>query len=175
VNSQPLIPLRNIALEAPMSGMTERVTHVDRRPLIDQVAADWGNALWLLGRVLIAAIFIQSGFGKLTDLGGFAAMLANAGVPMSSVLAPIAPVVELGGGLAILLGLGTRYAALALIVFVAAATLISHRFWTYPPEQQQGQMVHFAKNIAIIGGFLFVFVTGGGHYSLERWLRRHQR
>ena len=56
-----------------------------------------------------------------------------------------------------------------------AATLISHRFWTHPPEQQQAQMIHFAKNVAIIGGFLFVFVTGGGHYSLERWLRKHQR
>jgi putative oxidoreductase len=168
-----LIPLESIALEAPMSGMSERVAHVDRRPLIDQVAADWGNALWLVGRILIAAIFIQSGFGKLTDLGGFTGMLANAGVPMASVLGPIGAVIEFGGGLAILLGLGTRYAALALIIFVAAATLISHRFWTYPPEQQQAQMINFAKNVAIIGGFLFVFVTGGGHYSLERWLRKH--
>jgi putative oxidoreductase len=158
-----------------MSGISERVAHLDRRPLIDQVAADWGNALWLLGRVLIATIFIQSGLGKVTDLAGFTEMLANAGVPMSSVLAPIGALIEFGGGLAILLGLGTRYAALALIVFVAAATLISHRFWTYPPEQQEGQMIHFAKNVAIIGGFLFVFVTGGGHYSVERWLRKHQR
>ena len=156
-----------------MSGMSERVTHFDRRPLIDQVAADWGNVLLLLGRVLIAAIFIQSGFGKLTDLGGFTTMMAKAGVPMSSVLAPIGAVIEFGGGLAILLGLGTRYAALAMIVFVAAATLISHRFWTYPPEQQQAQITNFAKNVAIIGGFLLVFVTGGGHYSLERWLRKH--
>jgi putative oxidoreductase len=162
-----------IALEAPMSGMSEHGTHIDRRPLIDQVAADWGNALWLLGRILIAAIFIQSGFGKLMDLGGFTAMMAKAGVPMSSVLAPIGAVIEFGGGLLILLGLGTRYAALALIVFVAVATLIAHRFWTYPPEQQQTQMINFAKNVAIIGGFLLVFVTGGGHYSLERWWRRH--
>jgi putative oxidoreductase len=156
-----------------MSGMSERVTHVDRRPPIDQFAADWGNALWLLGRILIAVIFIQSGFGKLTNLGGFTAMLANAGVPMSSVLGPVGAVIEFFGGLAILLGLGTRYAALAMIVFVAAATLISHRFWTYPPEQQQAQMINFAKNVAIIGGFLLVFVTGGGHYSLERWMRGH--
>jgi putative oxidoreductase len=156
-----------------MSGMSERVNHVDRRPLIDQAAADWGNALWLLGRILIGAIFIHSGFGKLMDLGGFTAMMAKAGVPVSSVLAPIGAIVEFGGGLAILLGLGTRYAALAMIVFVIAATLISHRFWTYPPEQQQAQIINFAKNVAIIGGFLFVFVTGGGHYSLERWLRKH--
>jgi len=152
-----------------MSGMSDRVTRFDSRPLIDQVAADWGNALWLVGRILLAVIFIQSGFGKLMGLGVFAATLADAGLPMSSVLAPIAAVIELGGGLAILLGIATRYAALALIVFVAAATLIAHRFWAYPPEQQPVQMVQFAKNLAIIGGFLFVFVTGGGHYTLERW------
>jgi putative oxidoreductase len=166
-----LIPLESIAREAPMSGMSDRVTHLDSRPLIDQVAADWGNALWLVGRVLMAAIFIQSGFGKLMGLGVFTATLADAGMPMSSVLGPIAAVIEFGGGLAILLGIGTRYAALALIVFVAAATLIAHRFWAYPPEQQPVQMVQFAKNLAIIGGFLFVFVTGGGHYTLERWWR----
>ena len=154
-----------------MSGMSDRVTRFDSRPLIDQVAADWGNALWLVGRILLAVIFIQSGFGKLMGLGVFAATLADAGLPMSSVLAPIAAVIELGGGLAILLGIATRYAALALIVFVAAATLIAHRFWAYPPEQQPVQMVQFAKNLAIIGGFLFVFVTGGGHYTLERWWR----
>jgi putative oxidoreductase len=155
-----------------MSGLSDRVTHFDSRPLIDQFAADWGNALWLLGRVLMATIFIQSGFGKLMGLGVFAATLADAGLPMSSVVAPIAVVIELGGGLAILLGIGTRYAALALIAFVAVATLIAHRFWTYPPEQQPAQMVQFGKNLAIIGGFLCVFVTGGGHYSLERWWRK---
>ena len=155
-----------------MSGLSDRLTHVDRRPLIDQVAADWGNALWLLGRILLAAIFVQSGFGKLMNIDGFATMLGHAGVPMSSILAPIGAVIEFGGGLAILLGIGTRYAALLLIVFVIAATAIEHRFWTYPPEQQSAQMVQFAKNVAIIGGFLCVFVTGGGHYSLERWWRR---
>jgi putative oxidoreductase len=155
-----------------MSGLSDRVSHFDSRPLIDQFAADWGNALWLIGRVLMAMIFIQSGFGKLMGLGVFAATLADAGLPMSSVLAPIAVVIELGGGLAILLGIGTRYAALALIIFIAVATLIAHRFWTYPPEQQPTQMVQFGKNLAIIGGFLCVFVTGGGHYSLERWWRK---
>lgn len=155
-----------------MSRTSDDVAHHDTRPLIDQIAADWGNALWLVGRILVAAIFIQSGWGKLMDLGGFGAMLDGAGLPLSSVLAPIGAVVEFVGGLAILLGLGTRYAALALIVFTALATLIAHRFWTYPVEQQQAQMVQFTKNVAIIGGFLFVFVTGGGHYSLERWWRK---
>jgi putative oxidoreductase len=81
--------------------------------------------------------------------------------------------VEFGGGLAIVLGLGTRYAALLMIGFVIAATLISHRFWSAPPAERAEQMIQFAKNAAIIGGFLFVFVTGGGRYSLDRWWRRY--
>jgi len=146
--------------------------HHDTRPLIDRVAADWGNLLWLVGRILIALIFVRSGWGKLTDLGSFAAMLDRGDVPMASVVALIGAVVEFGGGLAIVFGVGTRYAALLMIVFTAMATLIAHRYWTYPADQQQAQMVQFAKNISIIGGFLVVFVTGGGHYSLDRWWRR---
>jgi putative oxidoreductase len=148
-------------------------TRHDTRPWIDQIAADTGNALWLLGRVMIGIIFVQSGFEKLMDLGGFATMLGNRGVPMAEVLAPIGASIEFCGGLAIVLGLGARYAALLMIAFVITATGISHRFWEYPAAQQQGQFVNFVKNVAIIGGFLFVFVTGGGHYSLDRWWRRH--
>jgi putative oxidoreductase len=146
----------------------------DSRPLIDRIAADYGNALWLLGRILIGGIFVQSGLAKLMDLNGFAAMLAGGGVPMASVLAPIGAAAEFGGGLAIVLGLATRYAALLMIGFVIVATLISHRFWASPPQEQQMQMIQFAKNVAIIGGFVFVFVTGGGRFSLDRWWRRHE-
>jgi putative oxidoreductase len=146
--------------------------HHDSRPLIDRFAADWGNALWLIGRILIGGIFVQSGLAKLMDVGGFAAMLDAGGVPLASVVAPVAAAVEFLGGLAIVLGVATRYAALAMIGFVIVATLISHRFWAVPADEQLGQMIHFIKNVAIIGGFLFVFVTGGGHYSLERWWRK---
>jgi putative oxidoreductase len=157
-----------------MTSLSERTynRHHDTRPWIDQIAADYGNALWLLGRIMIGIIFVQSGFAKLMDLGGFAAMLGSRGVPMAEVMAPIGASVEFCGGLAIVLGLGTRYAALLMVAFVIVATGISHRFWEYAPPQRQGQVVNFAKNVAIIGGFLFVFVTGGGHYSLDRWWRR---
>src|SRR3954470_5195424 len=86
--------------------------HHDSRALIDRVAADYGNALWLVGRLPIGGIFVQSGLEKMMDLNGFSGMLASGGVPMASVLAPIGAAAEFGGGLAIVLGLGTRYAAL---------------------------------------------------------------
>src|SRR5262249_49106079 len=75
------------------------------------------------------------------------------------------------GGLAIVFGLMTRYAALLMIAFVIVATLISHRFWAFQGAERRTQTVQFAKNVAIIGGFLFLFVTVGGRYSLDRWWR----
>jgi putative oxidoreductase len=145
----------------------------DTRPLIDRVAADWGNALWLLGRILIGGIFVQSGLAKLMDIGGFTALLTASGLPepAAAVLALIGAALEFAGGLAVVLGFATRYAALGMVAFVIAATLISHRFWSLPPAERDAQMIQFAKNVAIIGGFLFVFVTGGGRYSLDRWWR----
>jgi putative oxidoreductase len=144
------------------------------RPLIDRVAADWGDIICLLGRILIGGIFVQSGFDKLMGLDAFAAGLARRGIPaaVAPVLAPIGATVEFGGGLAMVFGLMTRYAAVLMIAFVIVATLISHRFWALGGAERRTQTVQFAKNVAIIGGFLFAFVTGGGRYSLDRWWRR---
>ncbi|MEA2988116.1 MAG: putative oxidoreductase [Alphaproteobacteria bacterium] len=158
-----------------MSNIPPEVTmHRDSRPLIDRVAASTGNVLLVVGRILIGGLYVWSGYAKLTDIGGFAAMLGASGLPLASLLAPIAAALEFGAGVAIVLGLGTRYAALALIAFTAAAALIAHRFWQSPPDQQLNQTIHFAKNVAIIGGFVFVFVTGGGHLSLDRLMRGHR-
>jgi len=79
--------------------------------------------------------------------------------------------VEFCGGLAIVFGLMARYAALLMVAFVIVATLISHRFWVFQGAERRTQTVQFAKNVAIIGGFLFLFVTGGGRYGLDRWWR----
>jgi putative oxidoreductase len=143
--------------------------HYSQSVSIERIAADWGDAIRLIGRILIGGIFIQSGLAKLMALDGFAALLTSHGVPWAPVLAPIGAAVEFGGGLAIVLGVATRYAALLMIAFVIVATAISHRFWALAPDQASAQAVHFAKNIAIIGGFLFVLAAGGGAWSLERW------
>ena len=119
-----------------------------------------------MGRVLIGGIFVQSGLEKLMDLSAFTAMLTEAGVPMASVLAPFGAAVEFGGGLAVVLGLATRYAALLMTGFVVAATLISHRFWSAPPDERHQQMIYFAKNVAIFGGLCSYSGVGGGRYSV---------
>jgi len=144
------------------------------QPRIDRLAAVWNDTICLLGRILIGGIFVQSGFQTLMGLDAFAASLARNGIPaaIAPVLAPIGAGVEFVGGLAVVFGLMTRYAAVLMIVFVIVATLISHRFWALEGAERRAQTVQFAKNVAIIGGFLFAFVTDGGRLSLGRWRRR---
>ena len=147
---------------------------VPDQPWIDRTAAACSDLVCLLGRILIGGIFVQSGFGKLMGLDAFAAGLARNGIPgaVAQVLAPIGAAVEFVGGLAIVFGLMTRYAAVLMILFVIVATLISHRFWALQGAERRPQAVQFAKNAAIVGGFLFVFATGAGRVSLDRWWRR---
>src|SRR5215813_6773425 len=141
--------------------------------LIERAAPGWGDVILLLGRLLIGGIFVQSGFGKLMGLDAFATGLAGRGLPaaLMPVLASIGASVEFFGGLAIVFGLMTRYAAVLMVAFVIVATLISRRFWVFQGAERRTQTVQFAKNVAIIGGFLFLSVTGGGRYSLDRWWR----
>jgi putative oxidoreductase len=140
--------------------------------LPDRLAGHGHNVLLLAGRLALGVIFVESGFGKLMTIGAFTASLANRGVPGSSVLGVVGPLVEFFGGLMIVFGFKTRYAALLLIVFTAVATGIAHRFWELAEAARRAQEVHFFKNVAIIGGFLLLFVTGGGRFSLDRF--RHK-
>jgi putative oxidoreductase len=140
---------------------------------IDRLAAGvGGDTIWLLARCFIGGIFVYSGFGKLMALDAFAASLAKNGVPMADVMAIIGAAVEFFGGLAIVLGLQTRYAALLMALFTISATLISHRFWEFEDlAMRKGQSVHFMKNLAILGAFLLLFVQGGGRLSFDGWWR----
>ena len=156
------------------SNQSARGATVVGQPWIDRAAVAWGDVVSLLGRILIGGIFVQSGFGKLMGLDAFAAGLTRNGIPgaIAQVLAPVGAAVEFVGGLAIVFGLMTRYAAVLMILFVIVATLISHRFWALQGAERRSQTVQFAKNAAIIGGFLYVFATGAGRVSLDRWWRR---
>ena len=131
------------------------------------------NDIWLLlGRIALGTIFIVSGFGKLTHLGGFEASLAVKGVPLPWLAAFVGAPVEFFGGLAIVLGIAGRYAALLMLAFTAVATLISHRYWEYSEAAvRQVQLSNFLKNIAIMGGFLSLFAQGAGRFALDRFLQ----
>ena len=125
------------------------------------------NPLALIGRILLALIFITSGFGKIAGFAGTAGYIASKGLPLASVVAALTIVVELGGGLAILFGFATRWAALALAVFSVLAGVIFHNYWAVPADQVMMQQINFWKNIAIAGGFLMVAAYGPGAISVD--------
>jgi len=99
------------------------------------------NVLWLVARCLIGGLFVQGGGVKLMALDAFAASLAKNGVPMADIAAAIGAAVEFGGGLAIVVGLQTRYAAPLMVAFTIIATLISHRFWEFADAARRQQSV----------------------------------
>lgn len=136
-------------------------------------ALDWTAGklqpwILLLGRLAMGAIFVQSGFGKLMNIGEFAAGLAANGLPFPTLLAAVAVLVEFGGGLAVVLGIRVRLAALVMIAFMIMTMLLSHHFWTMEGAERAENYIHFMKNLAIIGGFLFLFLLGGGPIALDR-------
>ena len=117
------------------------------------------NLQLLIGRVLLSIIFIMAGFGKLTSVAGTAGYMA---IPMPAVTVWLVIAVELLGGLAILFGFFTRYAAWALAAFCVASGYLAH----FQPEDQM-QMTSFMKNIAIAGGFLALAAAGAGSFSID--------
>lgn len=125
----------------------------------------------LIGRVLLALIFIIAGFHKITGFAGTAEMMAGRGLPLPQVLLAATILIELGGGLMILLGWHARWAALAIFLFLIPTTLIFHAYWSVDPSQPlmvKNQMNQFMKNLAIMGGMLYVVAYGSGPFSLKK-------
>jgi putative oxidoreductase len=125
------------------------------------------NAFALIGRVLIALLFVPSGWSKLTGFAGTVGYIASKGIPMPEVCAAIAVAAELGLGLALLVGFQTRWAALLLAIFTAVITPIFHNYWAVPEAQVYMQKLNFFKNYAITGGLLAFAAFGGGAFSLD--------
>ena len=121
----------------------------------------------LVGRILIALIFVASGAGKIAGFEGTVGYIASKGLPLPQLAAIAAIIVELGGGLAVILGWKARWAAAAMLIFTASAAVIFHNFWGVPADQAQNQMIHFMKNISMMGGLLFVIIHGSGALSLD--------
>jgi putative oxidoreductase len=119
------------------------------------------------GRILLSLMFIISGWGKITGFAGTAGYMASKGMPFSEVLLVGAIFAELGCGLMLLLGWKARFAALAIFLFIIPATLVFHNFWAADAAQAQNQMIHFMKNVTIMGGMLYVMAFGAGPLSLD--------
>ena len=122
----------------------------------------------LAGRVMMAALFIPSGFSKLAGFQGTVGYIASKGLPLPQLGAVAAIGVELLVAAALLLGWRTRWAALILVLFTLAAAVLFHDYWAVPPEQKMMQAINFWKNVAIAGGLLFVAAHGPGPYAVDR-------
>lgn len=128
--------------------------------MIDNAALQ--SFLPFIGRLLLAAIFLSSGFEKVADPSGTVAYITAANLPLPAVAYAIAVVVELGGGILLVLGYQTRLAALILAAFTLASALGFHMEF-----DDQNQLIHFMKNLAITGGFLQIVAFGAGAFSLD--------
>jgi len=122
----------------------------------------------LAARLLVTPLFIYSGIGKILAFGVTASRLPGGEGGFGSFLAAGSIVIELGASLALILGIWTRCAALALIAFTVLATLMFHNFWASPAAAVTAQTVNFLKNLGLIGLFAMIAAFGPGAYALRR-------
>jgi putative oxidoreductase len=126
-----------------------------------------GGVVPLLGRILISIVFILGGIGKIFGFSMEEGMVAAKHLPLPAVALGIALVIELIGGLAILLGLFTRFTAWILFLYLIPTTLLFHNFWAMQGMDRIDNMVHFEKNLAIMGGLLVLAAFGPGALSVD--------
>ncbi len=121
----------------------------------------------LLGRILMAYLFIPAGISKISGFGNTVGYIASKGLPLPQVAAAGAIAVEVVVALALLVGFKTRFAALILAAFTLVAAVIFHNFWAVPEAQKMVQTIMFNKNLAIVGGLIYIAVFGAGPFSLD--------
>jgi putative oxidoreductase len=126
------------------------------------------DELILLARLLLVALFVVFGWGKLTNLSGTIGYMGSVGVPLPMIAAIVALVMELFVGILIAVGFYTRQLALLLALYTLGTALIGHRFWTMHDGARIANMINFYKNMSIIGGLLLLSLSGPGRYSLDR-------
>jgi putative oxidoreductase len=126
------------------------------------------DAVMLVARILLALMFVSAGFSKIGGFEGTAGYIASKGLPLPQLGAAIAIVVELAGGIMLIVGWKARWAALAIAVFTAAATVIFHNYWTMTGADAFTQQLMFWKNVSVIGGLLAVYAFGPGRWSIDR-------
>ena len=122
----------------------------------------------LIGRILIALLFIPAGFAKIGGFAGTVGYITSVGLPLPQVGAAIAILVELGVGILFLVGFKTRWAAIILALFTAASAIFFHAFWSVPADKVMMQQINFFKNLAISGGLLAFAAYGAGRFSIDK-------
>ena len=116
----------------------------------------------LVGRILLAAIFLMSGIGKIGGFAGTAGYMASKGLPMVEVLLVASIVIEIGGALMLILGYKAKLGAAALFLWMIPVTFAFHNFWPAADAAKQIEMIMFMKNLGLMGGMLYIMAFGSG-------------
>ena len=125
------------------------------------------NAL-LVGRILFGILFLVAGIMKAMNLGGTTGYMTRLGFPMPEVMAWLSMLIEVVGGILIIVGWQTRRMAWFLVLYLIIATGAAHRFWDYPEAQRGNQINHFLKNLALMGGAIYIALFGPGRLSADK-------
>jgi putative oxidoreductase len=116
----------------------------------------------LIGRLFFASMFLVFGYSKLTGYGGTVGYMGSLGLPVPALFTLLAIIIEIAGGLMVLVGYQTRLVSLGLAMYVLVSAFIGHS-----QLGDQNQFMHFMKNMAIVGGSLAFVAFGAGAYSLD--------
>jgi putative oxidoreductase len=130
------------------------------------------DGIVLAARILLVVLFLVFGWNKLMDYSGTVAYMQMTGAPIPHLSAVVAIIVELVFGLAVLLGILTRPLAVLLAIYSIVTALIGHKYWTLTGLAQFEAEINFFKNVSIAGGFLLLYVTGPGRYSVDALIKR---
>jgi putative oxidoreductase len=131
------------------------------------MANDITDGVILAARVLLAALFLIFGWRKLVDYSGTVSRMVKDGAPIPVLSAVIAMFMELPVAFAVAVGAFTRPSAVLLALYTLGTAVIAHRYWTVTGADKVDSMESFYKNLGIMGGFLLLYVTGAGKYSID--------
>jgi len=125
------------------------------------------NTFNLIGRLLVAALFLPAGLAKLTGFAGTVGYFSSLGIPAPSFAVVAIVAVEIFGSLALLAGYQTRLVAIVMAIFTLVASVVGHAYWAAPADQAFVAQLLFFKNMAVIGGLLVLASAGAGEFSLD--------
>ena len=128
---------------------------------------DVNDEVILAARLFLATLFLIFGWRKLRDYSGTVRQMVQDGVPMPGLAAVVAIFMELPIAFAVAVGALTRPSAVLLVLYTLGTSFIEHRYWTIAGADQLASMEGFYKNLSIIGGFLLLYITGAGKYSID--------
>ena len=128
---------------------------------------DISDGVILVARLLLATLFLIFGWRKLTDYSGTVSRMVQDGAPIPALATVISIFMELPVAFAVAVGAFTRPSAGLLALYALATALIAHRYWTMTGANKIDSMESFYKNLSVVGGFLLLYITGAGRYSID--------